>query len=159
MLFNRNGHNRANMIVIHVYTYNINYLYLLYIIIDRCYHNTNALLYNISDTRRFSAVLCCDFIMIKYQPVREYIYIYIQVPRYRLPLDHIYLSLLAYSDYYYVHIGFFFFCSVSLYTDCLVEKFRGDTIPTSMPIIYMSSIVPIVFVHVGIYPKSFEQIA
>lgn len=40
--------------------------------------------------------------------------------------------------------------------DSLAEKFRGDTISIRMHIIYMSAIVPIVFVHV--YPKSFEQI-
>jgi len=92
MLFNRNGHNRANMIVIHVYTYSI--VYLLYIIIDRYYYNTNALLYNISDTRRFFAVLCSDFKMIKDQLISVYIYIYLH--RYlwgivSLSTTHIYL--------------------------------------------------------------------
>lgn len=48
MLFNRNGHNRANMIVIHVPMYSILYIVPIpFIYNNRYYYNTNALLYNI----------------------------------------------------------------------------------------------------------------
>lgn len=88
-----------------------------------------------------------------------YIHKYLRA-RCRLSLGRKYISHLAYSDYYYyipiLLLFFFLLLLFCFFPDSLAEKFRGDTISIRMHIIYMSAIVPIVFVHV--YPKSFEQI-